>query len=306
MKPSNEDHYYSFGLTMAGISSQAAGGMENKVKFQKQELQHKEFSDGSGLEMYEFKYRMDDPQTGRFWQIDPLAPKYVYNSTYAFSENKVTSHVELEGSESQGVNEDVKDAYADPSLENRSYKTIEDFVPNVTYGTSGINVYEKQERGDGAAEPTITRDNSMGKFVVLATRKIDELKEDIQNVTEETEHRITPNGVDNSVSSIQIEWKDNKSGQQFNDLQNQYDTKVKEIDNKYPAPPMPAANASPEDKFKYNLKLQEVAGIKGLQKSLLGPSPTQVIKNSLNNKNGGFTKVSEKTEPLAEIRQAHN
>jgi RHS repeat-associated protein len=94
-----ETHYYPFGLTMAGISSGAAGGLENKIKFQGQEFQHKEFSDGSGLEMYGFKYRMDDPQIGRFWQIDPLASKYVYNSTYAFSENKVTSYVELEGLE---------------------------------------------------------------------------------------------------------------------------------------------------------------------------------------------------------------
>jgi hypothetical protein len=96
-----ETHYYPGGLTMAGISSQSAGGLENKIKFQKQELQHKEFSDGSGLEMYEFKYRMDDPQIGRFWSIDPLADKYVYNSTYAFSENKVINGVELEGREYQ-------------------------------------------------------------------------------------------------------------------------------------------------------------------------------------------------------------
>ena len=99
-----ETHYYPFGLTMSGISSKAAGKLENKIKFQKQEFQHNEFSDGSGLDMYEFKYRFDDPQTGRFWSIDPLAEKYVYNSTYAFSENKVTSHVELEGLESESIN----------------------------------------------------------------------------------------------------------------------------------------------------------------------------------------------------------
>jgi RHS repeat-associated protein len=103
-----ESHYYPFGLTMAGISSQALnfGGSENKKKFQGQEFAHKEFSDGSGLEMYEFKWRMDDPQIGRFWQIDPLANDYVYNSPYAFSENKVTGHVELEGLESLNINTD--------------------------------------------------------------------------------------------------------------------------------------------------------------------------------------------------------
>jgi RHS repeat-associated protein len=90
-----ETHYYPFGLTMAGISSKAAGKLENK----KNKFQGQEFNDDLGVDMYEFKYRMHDPQTGRFWQVDPLANKYVYNSTYAFSENKVTSHIELEGLE---------------------------------------------------------------------------------------------------------------------------------------------------------------------------------------------------------------
>ncbi len=98
---------------MAGISSKAANSLENK----KNTFQNQELNDDLGVDIYEFKYRCNDGQTGRFWQIDPLADKYVYNSTYAFSENKVTSHVELEGlesvnihgAESQGLSQDSKD-----------------------------------------------------------------------------------------------------------------------------------------------------------------------------------------------------
>jgi RHS repeat-associated protein len=102
-----ENSYYPFGLTMAGISSRALnfGSPENKIKFQKQEFATKEFSDGSGIDMYEFKWRMHDPQIGRFWQVDPLSDKYFYNSTYAFSENKVIAHIELEGLESVESND---------------------------------------------------------------------------------------------------------------------------------------------------------------------------------------------------------
>jgi len=90
-----ETHYYPFGLTMSGISSKAAGVLENK----KNKFQNQEFDDDLGINYYEFKWRNHDPQIGRFIQIDPLANDYVYNSTYAFSENKVTNHVELEGLE---------------------------------------------------------------------------------------------------------------------------------------------------------------------------------------------------------------
>ena len=109
-----ETSYYPFGLTMAGISDKALKTQyaENKYRFQKQELQNKEFSDGSGLEMYEFKYRFDDPQLGRFWSVDPLADKYVYNSPYAFSENKVTGHIELEGLEAVPFSDPKQAVYA--------------------------------------------------------------------------------------------------------------------------------------------------------------------------------------------------
>jgi hypothetical protein len=46
-----------------------------------------------------YKYRMCDPRVGRFFALDPLASKYPWNSTYAFSENRVIDGVELEGLE---------------------------------------------------------------------------------------------------------------------------------------------------------------------------------------------------------------
>jgi RHS repeat-associated protein len=90
-----ETHYYPFGLTMAGISSRAANITPNK----EQTFQGQRFDDELGLNWIQFKWRNHDPQIGRFIEIDPLAEDYVNNSTYAFSENKVTNHIELEGLE---------------------------------------------------------------------------------------------------------------------------------------------------------------------------------------------------------------
>ncbi len=69
---------------MAGISSKAAGSIQNKEKT----FQGQRFDDDLGLNWVQFKWRNHDPQIGRFIEIDPLSEKYVYNSTYAFSENK--------------------------------------------------------------------------------------------------------------------------------------------------------------------------------------------------------------------------
>ena len=58
-----------------------------------------EFLTNLGLNVHEWRYRISNPAIGRFWQIDPLAEDYNYNSPYAFQENKLGIGVELEGLE---------------------------------------------------------------------------------------------------------------------------------------------------------------------------------------------------------------
>jgi RHS repeat-associated protein len=95
--------YYPFGLQFntyqsERISETFAPVVANRIGFQGQELQT-----DLDLGWSAFKWRMHDPAIGRFGAVDPLAEKYAHNSTFAFSENKLTSHVELEGKEGRPV-----------------------------------------------------------------------------------------------------------------------------------------------------------------------------------------------------------
>lgn len=111
-----ETNYYPFGLEYQGYNGTFTQLQSYTYGFQGQERQ-KEIGWGS------FKWRNNIPELGRFFNIDPLAEKYTYNSPFAFQENKIGLGRELEGLEMTSFDMDSKDP-------NVKYMTELDGVTN--------------------------------------------------------------------------------------------------------------------------------------------------------------------------------
>jgi RHS repeat-associated protein len=102
----NTSDYSPFGVTLdtdGGRTQHLNPNSKYRFRFQGQEMDDEIKGDGNSVN---YTYRMHDPRLGRFFAIDPLAASYPWNSTYAFSENRLIDGVELEGLEFKPMHND--------------------------------------------------------------------------------------------------------------------------------------------------------------------------------------------------------
>lgn len=155
-----ENHYYPFGMNLAGIEKQ--GKPDHKFQYNGKEKQE-EF----GLNWYDYEARTTDIQLGRFSQIDPHAKNYFSISPYVYVNNMPTIAVDPDGKDiviSFINNQGNRDSYTYKI--GQKYKGDNKFVAETV---QALDFIIKQDRSASKYAKDLATD-SKAKFTISYTK----------------------------------------------------------------------------------------------------------------------------------------
>ena len=106
-----ENHYYPFGLKHSAYNQTRKGIKYKEQLPTKKEVKQvvpeavkykylyngKELQDELELNIYDYGARVYDPAAPRFWQVDPLAEKYSFQSVYVYADDNPVLFVDING-----------------------------------------------------------------------------------------------------------------------------------------------------------------------------------------------------------------
>ncbi len=98
-----ENHYYAYGLKIAGISSNKMPDLNELHIKNKYLYNDKELIDDADLYWYDYGFRSYDEQIGRFSQLDPLTDEYPELTPFQYASCEPIGNIDVDGLEGTGV-----------------------------------------------------------------------------------------------------------------------------------------------------------------------------------------------------------